>query len=32
MENLDFMTVSEVAKALRLSRVTINRMIHKIGL
>jgi len=29
MENPDFMTVSEVANMLKLSRVTINRLIHK---
>jgi excisionase family DNA binding protein len=29
MENVDFMTVPEVAKTLRLSQVTINRLIHK---
>ncbi|MDQ1317446.1 MAG: binding protein excisionase family [Candidatus Poribacteria bacterium] len=29
MENPDFMTVSEVANMLKLSRVTVNRLIHK---
>ncbi len=29
MENADFMTVTEVAEALRLSRVTVNRLIHR---
>ena len=29
MENPDLMTISEVAKTLRLSRVTVNRLIHR---
>ena len=29
MENPDFMTISEVANMLKLSRVTVNRLIHK---
>jgi len=29
MENLEFMTVPEVAKILRLSAVTVNRLIHR---
>jgi excisionase family DNA binding protein len=29
MENPDFMTISEVANMLKLSRITVNRLIHR---